>query len=197
MDEPLDNWFAREILLHEAALVRYLTRKWRNRDDIHDLRQEIYVRVYEAAAKLRPLSPKSFLFTTARNLMADRVRRGRIVSIEATGDVDALNVLVDVISPERITTAQQDLRRLARAFDCLPPKCREVVWMRKVEELSQKEVALLMGVTEGAVEKHITKGVRLLAKLLFSGNEGDGARDGVSQKDDCDIEVQRGDQHRD
>jgi len=45
-----------------------------NRDDVHDLRREAYVRVYEAAGKLRPTSAKSFSFATARNLMADRVR---------------------------------------------------------------------------------------------------------------------------
>ena len=78
VDEPLKVWFAREILVHESALVRYLDRHWARRDEIHDLRQETYIRVYEAAAKARPVSPKSFLFTTARNLMADRVRRNRV-----------------------------------------------------------------------------------------------------------------------
>lgn len=194
MDEPLENWFAREILSHEDSLVRYLMRTWPNRDDIHDLRQDTYIRVYEAAAKARPLAPKSFLFATARNLMADRVRRRRIVSIEATGDMDALNVSVDEISPEQITSAHQELRRLAEAFDLLPPKCRDVVWMRKVEELSQKEVAVRMHITEGAVEKHITKGVRMLAKSLFGGNRTDGMLDDVRNSD---AEVEHGKQHAD
>jgi len=74
-EEPLDTWFKREILVHEQALVRYLTRMWRNREEVFDLRQEIYVRVYEAAAKTRPSYPKSFLFTTARHLMTDQIRR--------------------------------------------------------------------------------------------------------------------------
>ena len=168
MEEELDSWFAREILSHEAALVRYLKRTWSNQDEVHDLRQDIYVRVYEAAAKARPQSsPKSFLFTTARHLMTDRVRRSRIVSIEATGDLEALNVSVDEISPEQRVGARQELRRLAEAFDQLPPKCRDVVWMRKVEELSQRDVAARMGITEGAVEKHITKGLRLLARVFY------------------------------
>ena len=73
MDEPLDSWFKREILAHEAALVRYLLRTWPNRQEAYDLRQDTYVRVYEAAAKSRPQAAKSFLFATARNLMADRI----------------------------------------------------------------------------------------------------------------------------
>ena len=39
MDEHVDAWFAREILAHEEALVRYLQRCWPHADDIHDLRQ--------------------------------------------------------------------------------------------------------------------------------------------------------------
>ena len=85
MDESVETWFAREILAHEDALVRYLRRCWPHADDILDLRQETYIRVYEAARRERPYQPKSFLFTAARHLMADRLRRGRIVSMEARG----------------------------------------------------------------------------------------------------------------
>jgi hypothetical protein len=60
-DESLDAWFAREVLSHEAAPVRYLTRASFARDEIHDMRQEVYLRMYEAAAKAHPHAPKSVL----------------------------------------------------------------------------------------------------------------------------------------
>ena len=167
MDESVEAWFTREILAHEEALVRYLRRCWSQADDIHDLRQETYVRVFEAARRERPHQPKSFLFTTARHLMADRLRRGRIVSIEAVGDFESLNVPVDEAGPERRHDARQSLRRLAEAFDRLPDRCREVVWLRKVEELPQKEVARRLGVAEKTVEKQVAKGARLIADYMF------------------------------
>jgi len=145
MEEPLDTWFKREILMHEEILMRFLARVWPRRDEFADIRQEAYARVYEAAQKARPRSPKAFLFATARHLMADRVRRERIVSIQAGGESDYLNVLVDEISPEQRVGANQELARLARAFDRLSPNCREVVWLRRVKELSQKEVAGRLG----------------------------------------------------
>ncbi|SRR5579871_453283 len=189
MDESLDGWFAREILSHEDALVRYLSRIWPHREDVHDLRQEAYIRVYEAATKSRPLAPKSFLFTTARNLIVDRVRRGRVVSIEARADLDALNVLVDEVSPEQQASAHQQLRHLAEAFDLLPPRCREVVWMRRVDGLSQKEVASRLGINEGTVEKHVAKGVRLLADLLYGASPSAGRQPGAS---DAEVESDHG-----
>jgi RNA polymerase sigma-70 factor (ECF subfamily) len=168
VNEALNDWFAREILVHEAALVRYLSRTWPNRDEIHDLRQETYIRVYEAAQKALPYAAKSFLFTTARHLMADRLRRGRIVSMEAVGDLDTLNVPIAEASPEQRLNARQELMQLARAFSILPPKCREVVWLRRVDELSQKEVASRLSISEKTVESHVMKGTRLLADALFS-----------------------------
>ncbi len=167
MDASIDAWFKREILVHEAALVRYLLRIWPNRNEIHDLRQDVFIRVYEAASKARPTSAKTFLFTTARNLMADRVRRSRIISIEGVADLDALNVLIDDVSPEQRVHAHQELRLLARAFARLPPRCREVIWLRRVDQLSQKEVAERLGLTESSIEKHVTKGTALLADAVF------------------------------
>ena len=177
MDESLDVWFKREILAHEDALVRYLHRVWPDHHEVVDLRQEIYVRIYEAAGKARPHSPRYFLFTTARHLLTDRLRRQRIVAIDSVGDVDALNVLIEEISPEHRTSAHQELRRLADAINDLPPKCREVVWLRRVDEISQREVAARLGITEKTVEKHVMKGIKLLADALGRGAPESGARE--------------------
>src|SRR5579862_8922695 len=141
VDEPLDSWFKREVLSHEPVLVRYLLRVWHKRDDVNDLRQETYARVYAAARTARPQSAKAFLLSTAHNLMLDRIRRERVVSIEAVADIDKLNVLLDEISPEQRAMAHQQIKLLAKAFELLPTKCREVVWLRRVEEIPQKDVA--------------------------------------------------------
>ena len=146
--------------------MRFLSRVWPHRDERDDIRQETYARVYEAAAKTRPQTPKAFLFATVRHLMADRIRRERVVSIKAGGENDYLNVFVDEISPERQVSANEELTRLARAFDRLPPKCREVVWLRRVKGLSQREIGEKLGLKQKTVEKHLTSGARLLAQYM-------------------------------
>jgi len=170
----LDQWFAAEILPHEGVLVRYLTRVWPNSADVLDLRQDIYVRVYESARGALPTSPKAFLFTTARNLMTDRIRHSRVVFIDSTQDYESLNVLVDEISPERRLSARQELRNLARAFDSLSEKCRNVVWLRRVEGLSQRETARRLELHEGAVESQLARGLRVLALAVFGSADGVG-----------------------
>jgi RNA polymerase sigma factor (sigma-70 family) len=171
LDESVETWFKREILPQEAALLRYLSRVWPKRDEILDLRQEVYARLFEFARSSRPQMPRAFLFATARNLMVDRVRWARAVSIESVGDIDGLNLLVDDLTPEHHAIARQELRRLAWAFDRLPPKCREVMWLRRVQEMSQKDVARHLRVRETTIEKHLARAMRLLAQFMPAGND--------------------------
>jgi RNA polymerase sigma-70 factor (ECF subfamily) len=50
----------------------------------------------------------------------------------------------------------------------LPPKCRDVVWLRRVDEISQKEVATRLGISERTVESHVLKGMKLLADMFLA-----------------------------
>jgi len=169
---PLDQWLATEILPLEGVLTRYLNRVWPNVAEVLDLRQDIYIRVYESARKALPTAPKAFLFATARNLMTDRIRHSRVVSIESTQDYESLNVLIDEISPERRFAAQEELRVLARAFDSLSDKCRNVVWLRRVEGLTQRETANRLRVSEGAVESQLARGMYALSLAVFGSIDG-------------------------
>jgi RNA polymerase sigma factor (sigma-70 family) len=135
--------------------------------EIPDLRQDIYVRVYESAKDSLPASPRAFLFTTARNLLTDHIRRRRVVSIEATSDMALFDALVDEKSPERHMGASQELHSLALAFDSLSDKCRRIVWMRRIEGLSQRQTAARLGLREAAVESQLARGMRSLARAVF------------------------------
>ena len=165
-ERPIDQWFMREVLPLEPMLTRFLRRNWRNEAEISDLRQEVYARLYEAAQRERPALVKPFLFQVARNLIIDRLRRQSVVSLESMADFEWLNVSDDEPSSEAYVAARQELRLLQAALDELPPRCRQVVLMRKVEGLSQKEVAKRMGITIDTVENQVAKGMRLLAQAL-------------------------------
>ena len=161
-------WFIREVLPLEAMLTQFLHHNWRNRSEIPDLRQDTYVRVYEAACRQIPDSARAFVFTTARNLLITRIRDQSVVPIEAVADLDALGISTDIPGPDRTVAARDTLRRLQAAIDRLPPRCREVVVLRKVESLSIREIAARMGVAEKTVKAHITEGMKSLANALYA-----------------------------
>jgi RNA polymerase sigma factor (sigma-70 family) len=173
-DDERSAWFVEQVLPLEAVLERFLRRNWRDGDEIADLRQEVYARVFDACAARQPDSAQAFVLATARHLLIDRARRAQIVNIETFADMDSLAPTVDELSPERHSAARSELRLLQRALDLLPARCREVLELRKIDGLSQREVAARMGITEDTVEKHVSKGVRALALALQATGLGSG-----------------------
>ena len=169
--QDLAQWFVNDVLPIEPMLVRFLGRNWRNQDEISDLLQEVYVRVYEAATREMPRAVKPFLFATARNLMIDRLRQMNVVSIEAVADFEKLNVIDSMPSPEHQVSAREEIRQLQKALDDLPPRCRQIVIWRKVDNLSQREVAHKLGVTEEVVESQVAKAMRLLTASVNNRRE--------------------------
>jgi RNA polymerase sigma-70 factor (ECF subfamily) len=163
----VNRWFVREVLPLEAALMQFLRRNWRNNSDIDDLCQDVYMRVYEAARKQIPYPAKPVVFTIARNLLVDLVRREHVVPIEAVADLDALGVAIDEPSPERSAITRDELLRLQAALDRLPQRRREAVVMRKIEGLSLLEIAARMGISENTVDRHLCEGMCALADMLF------------------------------
>lgn len=147
--------------------MQYMQHNWRNRHEIADLRQEVYVRVYEAARKQIPNPARPFVFTIARNLLINRVRHERIVPIDAVADLDALDIAADMPGPDRNVIARDELRRLQAAIDRLPTRCREAVTLGRIEGLSGQEIAARMGISEATVSKHLTLGMYALANVLY------------------------------
>jgi RNA polymerase sigma factor (sigma-70 family) len=164
--EEQNAWFVDEVLPLEAMLEAFLRRNWRDADEVADLRQEVYARVFEHGAAGRPDSTPAFVLTTARHLLIDRARRAKIVSIETFADLEDLTVPLVDTSFERQIAARSELRLLQQALDGLPARCREVVALRKIEGLSQRDVAARLGITEDTVEKQVSKGIRALAEAL-------------------------------
>ena len=162
----VDVWFGREILPLEAALMQFLQHNWRNRADLTDFRQDVYVRVYQAAQKQIPDHPRQFLFTTARNLLIDRVRHEQVIPIEAAADLEALEIAVDTPAPDRTLMARDELRRVQAALDRLPAREREAILLGRVEGLSRREIALRMGIAESAVAQYLSRGIRGLVNTL-------------------------------
>ena len=160
------EWFVREVLPLEPALMSFLHRHWPDVAEAADLRQDAYIRIYEAARRKRPDPVKPYLFFIARNLIIDRLRHKSVVPIETMSDADWLNVSdLEPISEQRVA-GRQELQRMQSALEGLPPRCRQVIMLRRVHGFSQKEVAQKMGIREETVETQIIKGMRALTEAM-------------------------------
>jgi len=169
-DEVVKEWFVQEILPLEPSLTRFIRRHCRKAADVADIRQDVYVRIYAAAREQLPRRAGPFMFTTARNHLINCAKRAQIVSIEYVADLEALIFAVDTVTPDRTLSAQDEFRRVRTGLDQLPPRCREVVLLRKIEGLSTREVAIRLHVGIDTVEQQMVHGMRALVDFMLGGS---------------------------
>ena len=162
------QWIADHILPWEAEVRRWLRRYTRTlfADDIDDLIQEAYARLWSADfTHIR--NGRSFLYTVVRNALRDQRRRACVVQIECVAEMDALDV-DETPGPERWVSARQQYELLLRVLEQLAPQRRRVYQLRKFEELSQREIAERLGVTEKTVENLLRLAHAQVMKALFA-----------------------------
>lgn len=155
-------WFLRNILPHEPALRGWLSRSATPGVDPDDIIQESYSILAELESVDGIRHPRAYLFQVARSIIMRHVRRARIVPIHAVEDLERLDPPDDEASPEQRTIDRDELRRLASAIAAMPPKTQQAFVLRRVNGLSQREVAARMRISENTVETHISRGVLFL-----------------------------------
>jgi RNA polymerase sigma-70 factor (ECF subfamily) len=127
---------------------------------VDDVVQESLLRVWHARAKQPIASAKAFLFKVARHMAIDVTRRNKISPIEPVRDLDALLVIGDEPTAVDAASMQEKTRMLAQAIDALPGRCRAVVILRKLQSVSQREVAAQLGISEKTVEAQLSRGLK-------------------------------------
>lgn len=168
-DADLHRWFQEAVLPNEAMLVRFIRRNWPYADDIIDIRQDVYEHVLIGAKRSIPITPRAYLLTIARNILLNRARRAKIVSFDLVADLEELDCLAEGYDAENRFVARDQLRRAEAGLDRLPPRCREVVRLRKLEGMSTREVAAHLGVGHHTVERQLTLGMRALVDFMLGG----------------------------
>jgi RNA polymerase sigma factor (sigma-70 family) len=174
-DSELGQWFATHVQPHERMLRAWLHRRFENQLDIDDLVQEAYVRVLRARESGGLTAPKAFLFATARNLALDRLRRHEVSRTDSLGDFDALNVLDERECVSETVAHNQELALLTEAIQSLPARCRQILTLRKLYGLSQREIAERLGLSESTVSNQITIGIEKCTDFFAAHGDGSGS----------------------
>ena len=147
--------FVRE---HQAELLNFFRGRVTRPQDAADLAQESWSRMMHYRLET-VASSRGLLFTIARNVLKNHWRWSALRQLEQTTDFAELDLASDTPGPDRHLQADRDLEALEAAVIALPPKCRTVFLLSRIEGLSNAEVAQRCGVSVKMVEKHLAKAI--------------------------------------
>jgi len=103
---------------------------------------------------------KSYLFTTARNLAIDSIRYVKAKGAVPLAESGVESVVDGEANPQEALEWEQERDILGDAIDTLPERCREIFTLRKINDMSQSEIAKKLGISVNTVTAQISIGVR-------------------------------------
>ena len=164
-------WIERNVLPYEPEI-----RAWLGRNRIHDLEiddivQEMYAKISSLSSFDHIRTPKSYALRTAHSILLNHIRRSRIVSISAVGDLSELEIPSAEATPEQRTSLHEELNEIAEALATLPERTRDVLMLRRVEGLSELETAKRLAIDERTVERHMARAALMLVNRFGRGGK--------------------------
>lgn len=168
MSQPLkDNiceqsLFERFYKKHAKNLHDFLYYKFGEHLNPEDKVQEAFIKVWQNCSKITPDKAKSFLFTTANNLMLNAVAHQKVVlKYNQQPQKTSTNE-----SPEFVLQEKQYNEKLQNALANLTEAQRVAFLMNRVEGKRFKEIASLLDISTKAVEKRIYGALKKLREEI-------------------------------
>lgn len=165
------RWLAQHIVPHERAIRSWLARRTHDLE-IDDIIQEMYARLASLDDAEGIRNPRQYAAQTAISIALNLARHARVVPMIPIGDFEELGLASLEPSPERAVNSQDELRELENSLQELPTLCRKAFLLRRVDGLSQKEVADKLGISVKTVEKYMARSVRFLIQTYGRGGAG-------------------------
>lgn len=155
-------------------LFSTIYRQTRNVHIAHDVLHDAIVKFAVKNSLKQIDEPHAYLRTVVKNTLVDYYRDANHFVALSEDDAQSLhaNLSSEQCSPENMTDIKQRMQALQTIIDYLPPKCRQVFWMHRIEGLAQKEVALALGISLNMVEKHMIRAlvdITLAKRALMGG----------------------------
>jgi RNA polymerase sigma-70 factor (ECF subfamily) len=159
-----DGSFDRFVRERRQPLLRFLQRMNVHEHDAQDIAQESLVRLLRYCVSEPAEAWQALLYRIAINLLRDR-RRQAGVAVHADAE-EAADAASPEPSPERHASSREALARLQAAILRLPPRCREVYLLHRIEGMTYPEIARRHGISTKGVEKHMARALRLMRAEL-------------------------------
>ena len=159
-----DNIITRSYEEYHQVILNYITYRIAHRYEAEDLTQDVFVRLMDYKQMLRPDTVKYFLFTIARNLVTDYIRR-YYKKQEIDSYLYDFTVTSSNDTEEKILA--DDLASIERRQLTIFPEQRRVVYiLSRYEDKTSTEIAEELHLSRRTVENHLFLGRREMREFF-------------------------------
>lgn len=156
---------------HSSALVRFLTRRMKSREDAEDIAQAAYLRLYTLDDLNQLSNAKAFLFQVAANMSIDQLRREVLHKNYLDKEISKVSkdlsaMTPEVISLEREIEAKEALYLIHSRLEDLPQNAREAFILSRNKGWTYNQIATQLGVSVSSVEKYILLALKELREAV-------------------------------
>ena len=148
--------------LNSESLRNYLYYQCGNLQQAEDLAQEAFIKLWNNCKKVLFEKARGFLFAVAKNAFYNEVEHQKVVLKYAK----LPHKNTDSETPEFQLEEKEFMDRLQKAIADLPEGQREVFLLNRMDQMTYKEIAQSLDVSQKAVEKRMHKALVKLRKTI-------------------------------
>lgn len=148
---------------YRDKVVRFISYKISDEETARDIAQEVFLRLLEYPQLLYKNAMENFVFTIARNLVNDHLRRHYVKQ-----EFDRYMMDYAPVSEESLNTViADDIADMERRILARMPRQRAIIYsLRRYEEKSAQEIADMLGLSRRTVENHLYIGTHYMRESL-------------------------------
>ncbi|HTM82199.1 RNA polymerase sigma factor [Asticcacaulis sp.] len=162
----VDRWMCAEVLPHQYAYQALARRLTGNIEVARDVVQDVYAEILAGTNWQKAIDPKAYVLRIVYCRSVNWVNRQKIIPIHQLATYEGL--AHSDVGPDAFDnlSGREELEAVFEILDGMPVRCRQVIIMRRVEDLPPREIARRLGIDLVTVRRHMARGLAILTQRL-------------------------------
>jgi RNA polymerase sigma-70 factor (ECF subfamily) len=164
----MDEYFFKCLVeSHSDDLLYYARCFSLSREEAEEVVSDVFFEVWRNKNKIEKVHLKAWLVRVTHNKAISYLRKKRrsscTISFEEAGD---FTMPGDLQTPDEQIISCEEMEKINRIIKSLPPRCRQVFVLAKIEKLPYKEISRILDISVKTINTHIAKALELISEAL-------------------------------